>query len=460
MTGFSALYNAVSGLQSQSARISIASQNISNANTTGYKEGRSTFANLIGSDITNSDDTGGVTTISTQENDQQGDITPDSTPTNIAISGDGFFAVTQSASGIGTAASSGLLYTRSGTFTPDQNGNLVNGAGYFLQGWALNPDGSIPTSLQGTPGASTAETALQTVNVNQLQDAPVATTAIGLHLNLNAGQAVYSGTPPYNAADPTADMASGAVTPQFTEPTQIIDSTGVAHNATIGFLKTGTNTWSAEVYVPSADVAGGNPQIAAGTLTFNGDGTLASVSPSLTQPGAISWSDAADPSTISINWGTAGALFGTPGATVIGRNDGVEQLDGAYNVTGISNDGQQAGQLTGVSVSSDGFLVGSYSNGVSRNLYLIPVARFLDPNQLTTVNNTAFTPSLEASAPEYLQPGTGEAGTLDGSALESSNTNEDSELTTLIIAQQSYQFNSKLITSQDEMLQDLTTMVV
>lgn len=449
---FSALTTGVSGLQSQSNKIGVISDNIANVNTVGYKRNQTNFQALIaGNGFSFS--AGGATGVTKQMNGVQGGILNTFSPTDIAISGTGFFPVSQQITG------SGILYTRAGAFTPDADGNFRNGAGYYLQGWLLDGDGTLSDDLNASSvSASTAIAALTTVNIRQLTAAAVPTSSISIQANLKSSQAVWAGPPAYDAAMNTANMASGTIAPHFDRVVNIVDSAGVLHNCELNFLKTGTNSWSVEIVIdPATDVASGNGQVATGTITFNGDGTLASVSSSLAQALNINWAvtdpeNIAGPSSITFDWGTAGPISGAAG-TVLGQTDGLSQFDGNFHVRNIRQDGVQAGDLTSVVINPHGYVTANYSNGTARNFYKIPLANFSEPKELETVSGNVYTQTLRTGDPVFSQSTHG-SEILSG-ALELSNVDIASQLTDMIIAQRAYQSNTKIITAMDDMLEKL-----
>lgn len=445
MTIFHAFNVGVSGIQSQGHRLQVISQNIANVDTTGYKNMRSEFANLVGSALVNTIDTGGARANDSQTNTKQGEIIGTTQVTDIAIAGPGFFAVGQN-----VLANSSLMFTRAGTFTPDNAGNLRNGAGFYLQGWRLSTTGTVPSM---TPSA------LETVNVEALDEQAVPTSTMEMHLNLYSAQGIYNGTPVYNAGDITANMSGGVIQPHFSQPLTVIDSEGEDHTIYASFLKTAINTWSVELRAQDAtQLSSGLTQIANGTLVFNGDGSLSSVSSSITQPGTISWTGGTA-NTIAIDWGTAGPIFGTPGATTVGRVDGVTQLDKTYELGTISQNGIRPGTLKGITISEDGYVVANYDNGSTNRLFLIPLVKFVNPDQLEALSGTVYVQSELNGDPTYVQPGEDGAGVLRGSSLERSTADEAEELTNMIITQRSYQMNSSVISRTDSMLQTLTQMI-
>lgn len=447
MSIFSALSIGVAGLQAQDNKIGIISDNIANVNTTGYKEGVTDFQSLLG---------GSVMSFK-QMNTSQSNITGTSSSTDLAISGIGFFPVSQN-----TPSAGDILFTRAGSFTQDANGNLINGAGYYLQGWLLDINSALPPALSTiSVDPSVAIPSLQTVNLQQLAQTPVATTAVSIKANLTASQAASAPAATYDPTISAMNMASGAVAPHFETPVTIIDNLGTAYTCEVGFLKTATNTWAIELFVqPASDVTAADGQVAFGTLTFNGDGSLATISPSLSQPVAITWTDplVAD-SSISFNWGTAGPPFGTPNVIVFGKTDGMSQFDEAYLITDTQQNGIQPGNLINISVNSEGYVTGTFDNGTMQTFYKIPLVAFRAPDQLQNIAGNAFAQTSEAGTASFFQPGQSGLSTIQSDALESSNVDLASQLTSMIIAQNAYRSNAKLISTTDSMLQTLNQML-
>ena len=159
MSIYGAMFSGVSGLAAQSQALGMISDNISNVNTVGYKATKARFSTLVTSSATaNSYSPGGVRSSPQMMIDKQGLLQSSDSPMDIAISGDGFFIVSDStAPGSGDAYS----YTRAGSFTPDSAGNLRNSAGFFLQGWRLDPDGNLAAGVNPNVLSS-----LETVNIN------------------------------------------------------------------------------------------------------------------------------------------------------------------------------------------------------------------------------------------------------------------------------------------------------
>ena len=467
MSIFSAFNVGVNGINAQSTRIGTISDNISNVNTVGYKQADTNFESLLNYDPHLYSGNSGVYSPSGAIAKTrtliggQGILNPTTNSTDIGVSGNGLLVVKAAPDGDNTT--NNLLYTRAGAFTPDLAGNLKNTSGYFLQGWRLDADGNLPAGLDtSTLDTGTALSSLETINIAKISDTPRATTLVSLSANLDATQTAIDPTA-YDATDETKNMASGSITPQYSQDVKIIDSTGAAHNFTIGFVKTAINTWSVEVYAKSITDLGGTPttkQIATGTITFNGeDGTPASISPSLTGPIAINWSNAAaDPGEVSFNYGTAGQPFGTPGATVIGRTDGLTQLSSAYNLRSLDQNGTEAGNLENVSIDNEGYVSAVYDNDTSRRLFKIPLAQFRDPDQLTSISGNVYTENSSTGNPSFVAINQSTQGKVVGNTLEQSTVQLEEQLTDLVIAQRAYQASTNTVTTTNEMLQSLNTM--
>jgi flagellar hook protein FlgE len=262
----------------------------------------------------------------------------------------------------------------------------------------------------------------------------------------------------YDPSDPLFNMNSGTVASHFNTVVSIIDPTGAAHTIKVAYLKTGVNTWAAEVYAdPAADLNAPSAQIASGILTFNGDGSLASVSPALSAALPMSWTNG-EANSVTIDWGTAGALPGTVGATVFGDVDGLSQLNSGYQAS-VTQNGFAVGNLRRLSITDEGYVVGSYDNGTTRRLYKIPLATFVEENQLESISGTAFAQSVLSGDVTFSQAKFGAAGEMVGGALESSNVETETQLVDMIVAQRAYQSNTKVLTTADEMLRRLDQMM-
>ena len=267
----------------------------------------------------------------------------------------------------------------------------------------------------------------------------------------------------YNPSLSESSMSSGAITAQFSRPIRIYDAQGTGHDVRMSFIKIDANKWAMEVHVippedivpPGADFPDG--QIARGIVEFNGDGTLRSVSSSLVTPLNINWTNGAAPSTIALNLGTAGAPAGS-GATVIGDDDGLAQLDGNYKAGIVDQNGAPVGELTGVTIDEDGFVVASYSNGETQRVYKLPLADFSNPNGLRAITGNVYAQTRESGEVNLREAGEDGTGKIRASSLESSNVELADQLTDMIVAQRAYQANTRVIKTSDELLEQLNQL--
>ncbi|MFO1242380.1 MAG: flagellar hook-basal body complex protein [Rickettsiales bacterium] len=285
----------------------------------------------------------------------------------------------------------------------------------------------------------------------------------GIVPSLNGGAYVRgdSGSlgPEYDSSGTVGhNMASEEITAQFTRNIRVYDALGGGHDLRMSTIKIDENTWAVEIFSPDEDDISStlvDGQVATGTITFNGDGSLRNVSSGLANDIVINWTNGSVPSTINIDWGTAGLPFGTPGASQIGDTDGITQFDSDYNVAFVRQDGSGVGNLTGVTIDDEGYVVASYSNGEIKKLYKLPIADFSNPNGLQAITGNVFAQTLDSGDVYLREAGENGVGTIQSSALEQSNVDLAEQLTDMIVAQRAYQSNTKVISTADDLLDRL-----
>ena len=440
MSLYGALFTGVTGLNAQTQSMAMISDNIANVNTIGYKRTTARFNTLVtDSGSTSTHSPAGVRATAFRTIGQQGQISTTNSDTDIAVTGNGFIVVSDSPSG----ATASTFYTRAGSFSPDAVGNLRNSAGYYLQGWALDVNGNVPAS-------AAVLSSLTTINVAQVSGTASATTKAAIGSNLDSTQAAYVGAYAVN------DMAAGTVTPHFFRNFIVFDALGTSHELTVGYLKTAANTWAVEVYpaVP-AEVATGATALASGNLIFNGDGTLDADNAGTTlgtynattgeraSALAITWTNGANASAVSLDWGSNNLT------------DGLTQFASGYNVAFVNQNGAAVGLLSGVTINDQGVVTASFTNGESQALYKLPICTFADPSSLQPVEGNAYQETNGSGDFNLRAAGTGGAGKFASSALEASNVDIAQEFTDMIITQRAYSANTRVITTADEMLEEL-----
>ncbi len=411
MSLFGAMYTAISGLNSQASAFGNISDNMANSQTVGYKEIDTTFEDYL--------------TSSTAINNQSGSIQQSTNPLALAITGQGFFNVGEAAGALDNGDpvfSTQQYYTRTGDFTTDEQGYLQNSSGEYLEGWAVNPTtGDLNTS------------AIVPIQVSQSEFAPSATANISLQANV--------------PASPTS-------TSNLTSEEQVYDSTGTAHQLAFTWAQvSGTpDTWTVSFSSPD-NVSGGvsTPAIGSATVTFNTNGTIASVSaPSGSVALGTSTTDA--DLVVSPDFGN-GAQNITVDLGTLNDSDGVTQYAGTdYTVQSITQDGVAPGSFTGITTSTEGDISANFNNGQSVRIARVPIATFANADALQRQNGQAFTADTASGAGETQSVNQNGAGGLVVGSTENSNVDIASQLADMIVTQQAYGANAKVITTANELL--------
>jgi flagellar hook protein FlgE len=411
--------SAVMGMNAQTSWLATISQNIANANSTGYKDAETAFSSLVDSTGSSNYSAGGVQTNPTALNALQGNVAGTATPTNLAIQGKGFFVVSDS---------SGNMYlTRDGSFVPDSSGNLVNAAGFYLMGSNIQ-NGAASVTANSLSG-------LVKVNVNQVGEQAVPTSSGVFSANLPSTAAVA-------ASPPAGGVGSAATT--YTEKTSLLTYDNLGAPVTLDIYMTnvgpaGSGTWEVDIYNSADAAAGGgfpyaNPALASQTLQF--DPTNGQTIP---------------PSTLTIP-----IPNGNPAMTL--DMSGMTQLAAGYVVNTASANGNAPDTLQGLSISTTGVLAFNYSSGNSLPAYNIPIASVASPDNLTSVSGTVFTPNIESGQPEVGTAGTAGLGLIESSSLEGSTVDLATELTQMIQAQSGYEANSKVFQTGANLLSILNKL--
>jgi len=456
---FGALTTAVGGLQAQSFALENISGNIANSQTTGFKRVDTSFADMVASSSSKRQTAGGVTALSRQTNTVQGDIQTAGVDTFMAIKGDGYFVV-QKPAGFpdGQPTFVGVdLYTRRGDFELDKNGYLVNGSGYYLKALRIdsitgNTIGSVPEVLQFTNDflPSQTTTIIQyRANLASLPRTQAYTAAPDTPGSELIVPTAYTGSNPLNAGDGTVEGADVAV---FLEQSiaggaiTVYDSLGNEMNVQMRWVKTdsaatgGSDTWEM-FYLENSNAA---PTAVAWrnagqVYTFNASGIMDPNIP------AVTIND------LTVNGVVVGDVVLSHGAS------GVTQFadaNGVAKVNLLNQNGYAAGELQSIAVSDKGRIVASYSNGRAIDIAEIPLASFLGDNQLKRLDGGAFEATSESGPAIY-----GASGQIVGKSLEGSNTDIADEFTKLIVTQQAYAANTRIVTTADQMLQETINMV-
>jgi flagellar hook protein FlgE len=385
---------ALSGIKAINEQLEAVSNNIANSGTYGFKSSRANFASLYAGNQANGVEVNSMT----QTIGLNGSTQTTGRGMDAAITGRGFF-VTRDQTGV-------MSYTRVGIFDVSKEGYLIDSSHRTVQGYGPSNGGAL-----GVMGD---------IKVPTGQTAAVASTRLTYVGNLSSDWDVPLAA--FNAADST--------TYNMVKQSVLYDSLGSQHTVSQYFVKTGPST----VQVHYA-FDGAAPVATTQTLTFDAKGQLPALppSPSLT----LTPTNGAAPITFSIDY------------------TGTTQFAGEASTTTNNPDGYPAGAFVGVELAPDGSVLAKYSNEQQVVVGTVALATFASEGALTQISDTSWTANRDSGAALYGVPGTGLNGKLTTGALEGSNVDITSELVGLMTSQRNYQANSKVINTENQMMQSL-----
>lgn len=487
----SSLYIGATGMKTLSSGMNVISNNIANVSTIGYKQQTALFSDLIYGQQGNIGEGWGAQTDSYVALGQlgkgvqmdavltrytQGGLESSNTVTDMAISGKGFFQVTD--------ADGSTYYTRAGDFRADNAGVLRTPAGMALMGYKFADD--------GTKGG------LEQVTIDKFAKMPAkATTALDLRFNVaqSENKSVDETNPyfsllgQYDASNTPPISSSGY---GYAQSVTLYDADGAARSATIYFDGAPTTTTPGAIVeyliASDADSNGGTAEaLMAGTLSFGANGELTGMSAytptvagstDLTEWNAAALSAdglpqmTANGATVTLNLGISatGGWQNSPGnAASVGTDPtALASMGTAYNrsadattnytsstpvTRSKSQDGYAEGTLNNISISADGTVEGAFSNGKSMDLWQIPICRFTSEDGLRREGNNVFSATEDSGAMEMGVAGTENYGEISAYNIENSNVDMANEMVNMIVTQRGFQSNSKVVTTADQMLQ-------
>ena len=416
--GFS---TALSGLNAAANNLSVTGNNIANANTTGFKESRSEFADAYASSVGGVSKTqpgAGVKVAAVAQQFNQGNLDLTGNNLDLAINGEGFFTLTDNPADLNS-----LVYSRAGAFAVNKDGIVTNSQGQALL--AYKPNGT--TVADGFSAG-----VLTTVSLNTGAGLPTSTTKVDSSVNLDANSPAIT-----TAFDP---LDSSTYTNQTS--VTIYDSLGVSHKLTTYFVAGAatppTRDWTAHHYITDNPLAPVSVDAAPATLTFDSNGKL--TVPANGQVPLVAWSPP-----------------GSSAAPITARMDytGSTHLSSPFSVNTLKQDGLAAGRLTGISIDDAGVIFARYSNGGTTPLGKVAMTRFANPQGLTKLGDTTWGQSSASGVPIPGGAGESKFGLIQSGALEQSNVDLSKQLVNLIIAQQTYQANSQTISTENSIIQTI-----
>ena len=409
------LFTAVSGINSFGNALSVTGNNIANVSTVGFKSSKATFADLVtgslGGAAAGNQIGRGVFTGAILNNFTQGALSTSANGLDLAVDGNGFFLVRDN--------SGAAFYTRAGQFRVDASGRVVDPSGNFLQGYQANNAGA----LSGT---------LSTVTLTNSVSSPQISTAATVAANLNAASTVPSGA--FSTTDPT--------TYNFATSLTVYDSLGASHTTTLYFRKTGAGAWDMHHRLDglTGTTSGGsaaNPV----PLTFDSAGALLT------------------PATAPVLNYTAAQVGNNAGALALALTlSSITQFGSPNAVSGVTQNGFAAGSLASTSIDTSGVITGRFTNGQVRTLAQVALSRFPSPDNLSRNGRNLLLETSTSGQPTTTPANTGGVGRVLSGSLELSNVDLGEEFIDMISAQRGFQANSRVITTTDELLQELVNL--
>jgi len=413
MSLLTSLSSGTTGLASSSAELAVIGDNIANANTVGFKSERADFEDALAQNVI-----GGAGQIglgsrlqAVQKIITQGALTNTGVATDLALQGNGFFEV----SGTTGDGRTGTYVTRAGQFTVDRTGFLVNLDGLRVQGYPADAAGNVTTALGD-------------LQVGNASSAPLPTSQVTLKANLQ------SDAPLIPAA--SWDPANPTTTSNFSTSITAYDSLGASHQVQVYFQHTAAGSWDWHAMT-------GGAQVGNGTLNFDTSGNLTAnpgATVTFTPPGAAAL--------------TFGIDMGDPATGDVG----ITQFAAASATTFVGQDGYSSGQISSIQIDKQGIVNGVFTNGQTRALGQVGVARLAAPDQLERVGGNLF--SVTRASGEAVMGAAGDGGRafISSGTLEQSNVDIADQFVRMIAAQRAFEANSKTITTSDQLLSELIQM--
>ncbi len=400
----------LSGLQACSNALNAISDNLSNLNTDGFKDGNvsfsDTFYQLNGS-AGNGDPLQhgtGVHVSQTNLNFNNGTVNSTGIPSNMALQGNGLFVVQKN---------NATSYTRSGDFTVNSSGQLGT------------PDGALVMGYPAARGVVSTNSALAPIQVGQgVTIAGQATTGFQTNTNVDASAPV------------------GTISPNT--PITVYDSLGTSHILSVQFTKTGSNAWDYNITLPAADTGGTGAAttVATGSMTFDpANGKLLTPAGSVTGINVTGLVDGASPMGLTWNLNDASG------------NTTITQLSSPSSTSSATQNGYAVGTISGYAVQADGTVEGQFSNGQTMALGQVAVATFANVQGLQRAGNSQYLATFASGSALIGQAGGGGRGTIAGGSVELSNVDVATEFAKMIVAQQGYQANAKVLTTLNQVSQ-------
>lgn len=415
-----ALYNAISGLNNFQKVLDVVGNNLANMSTPGYKRSSVAFKELFSQTMNTATGPGGglgginpvqfglgsaIGSINTHYT--QGMLQPTGRPTDLAVSGNGFFII---------GKGNDLFYTRNGNFAIDVDGRLVNDMGYTVKGW-MAEGGNVNTAVEPGP-----------IRISLGGDSIAKPTShMRFNGNLDASQELYDEGPPETGG-------------KFVIDTIAYDSLGRSHTLTMTFTKVDSGDPEKSQWNWTGTIDGDD--VGTGEIVYDVNGVFDAANSTIDPKIEYTPGEGADDMTVIFDFSQS-TQVATPGE---------------YSLIVGNQDGFRAGTLDSFAIDQNGQIVGSFNNGMNQVLGQLALADFVNPEGLEKGEGGILRETANSGAPQIGTPSTGSRGVISSGTLELSNVDMSSEFTNMIIAQRAFQANSRVVSVVDEMLQEMANL--
>lgn len=444
MGSFGSLLTAVAGLRAQSSAMQNISGNIANSQTPGFKRVETSFVDLIPEQPLNRQVSGSVTSFSRATNSLAGEFLATNRDTNVSINGNGFFVVGQPPAQItGITRQGPELYTRRGDFELDRQGFLVNGGGYALRGTMLDRTTGAPLPNQANGFIQITQELLGRLEPNpsqivryqgSLPTSPrTAEAQAGGNGNLGAGL----GDTISDAQETDflrTSLSGGSVT--------VYNGVGAVGSMNLRWARLSEGPPDANWALYYETRSGGNAwqRIDDDDLVFDATGRLTAPTSGQISSGA----------NIVIN-----EVVFQPVTIDFSGDMNLTDTGGVVIPTFLEQDGFGVGRYESVSISENGVVSIAYSNGQVRPVAELTLVGFFAPNALRRVDGGAFEATRESGDPSVAFA----RSTLTAGGVESSNTDISEEFAKMIVTQQAYTANTRVISTAQDMIREVLNVV-
>jgi flagellar hook protein FlgE len=473
----SSLFSGISGLNALGEAMTVIGDNIANVNTVGFKGSRVTFQDVLSQSVATTAGTAqvgrGTSLADISSSFSQGSFESTDSSTDLAIGGAGFFVVRD------PNDANNEFYTRAGEFRFDKDGNFTTPAGYIVRGWELD---EVTGEDLGT---------ITDITLSSFTSSPSETDNLSMIINLDS-DSVNNSTGSNTALSQRWDGSDmngnflGSGDYEYQTTLKVYDSLGSTHDATVYFDIGESATDPVWEYIVTVNPSEDNRTLtdatqtgllARGTLEFNSSsgqisGGTNSISCSVNN-GDGTWTDLTNadatanggyysftPEFITGNPMNINLDFGSRfnGSVWVNESLSTTQFASASTTVFQSANGYGAGDLESMTVATDGVITGQYSNGQVLSLYRVSLANFQNEQGLYKVGSNLYRETRLSGDPITGKPGTNGLGSISPNSLEQSNIDIATEFVKMITTQRGFQANSKIITTTDQMLNELINL--